>query len=117
MVRRCAGEGRCVLATTSGAADSAGKTDWRALAGRSVTLWPDNDEAGRRYADAVAETAMHAQGGTVRLHRRRGAEPAAQGRCRRLAGGQPGRHDGGHRRAGRPSAWTKRFERGGCVDG
>lgn len=43
-----------VLATTSGAADSAGKTDWRALAGRSVTIWPDNDEAGRRYADAVA---------------------------------------------------------------
>lgn len=54
------------LATTSGAADSAGKTDWRALAGRTVTLWPDNDEAGRRYADAVAET-LHAQGGTVRL--------------------------------------------------
>ncbi len=42
------------LATTSGAADSAGKTDWRALAGRSVTIWPDNDEAGRRYGDAVA---------------------------------------------------------------
>ena len=42
------------LATTSGAADSAGKTDWRALAGRRVILWPDNDEAGQRYADAVA---------------------------------------------------------------
>ena len=53
-----------VLATTSGAADSAGKTDWRALAGRSVTIWPDNDEAGRRYADAVA-AALWALGCTV----------------------------------------------------
>ena len=44
-----------VLATTSGAADSAGKTDWQPLAGRSVTIWPDNDEAGQRYADAVAD--------------------------------------------------------------
>ena len=53
-----------VLATTSGAADSAGKTDWRALAGRSVTIWPDNDEAGRRYAEAVA-AALRALGCTV----------------------------------------------------
>ncbi len=39
-----------VLATTSGAADSARKADWRPLAGRGVTIWPDNDEAGQRYA-------------------------------------------------------------------
>jgi uncharacterized protein (DUF927 family) len=43
-----------LLVTTSGAADSAGKADWKPLAGRSVLIWPDNDEAGRRYADAVA---------------------------------------------------------------
>jgi len=43
-----------VLATTSGGADSAGSADWRPLAGRRVTIWPDNDEAGWRYADAVA---------------------------------------------------------------
>ena len=54
------------LATTSGAADSAGKTDWRPLAGRSVTIWPDNDEAGRRYADAVAD-ALRALGCAVRV--------------------------------------------------
>lgn len=54
------------LATTSGAADSAGKTDWQALAGRSVTLWADNDEAGKRYADAVAD-ALRAMGCTVSL--------------------------------------------------
>lgn len=44
-----------VLSTTSGAADSAGKADWRPVAGRSVTIWPDFDEAGARYADEVEE--------------------------------------------------------------
>jgi len=55
-----------VLATTSGAADSAGKADWQPLAGRTVTIWPDNDEAGQRYADAVAD-ALRALGCSVRL--------------------------------------------------
>jgi len=54
------------LATTSGAADSAEKADWQPLAGRDVTIWPDNDEAGRRYADAVAE-ALLGLGCTVRV--------------------------------------------------
>jgi putative DNA primase/helicase len=54
------------LATTSGAADSAGKADWRPLAGRQVIIWRDNDEPGRRYADAVAD-ALLALGCTVRL--------------------------------------------------
>ena len=42
-----------LLVTTSGAADSAGKTDWQPLAGRKVLVWPDHDEAGQRYAAAV----------------------------------------------------------------
>jgi hypothetical protein len=54
-----------VLATTSGAADSAVKADWGPLAARSVRIWPDNDEAGHRYAEAVAE-ALLALGCTVR---------------------------------------------------
>ncbi len=44
-----------ILATTSGAADSAGKVDWSILYGGKVTIWPDNDEAGQRYALAVKE--------------------------------------------------------------
>lgn len=28
--------------------------DWRPLAGKSVTLWPDNDESGRKFMDRVA---------------------------------------------------------------
>lgn len=43
------------LATTSGAADSVGKADWRPLAGRTVTIWPDNDDAGQRYAHEAME--------------------------------------------------------------
>ena len=46
------------LTTTSGAADSAGKADWQPLAGRTVVIWPDNDEAGRRYAYAVENTLL-----------------------------------------------------------
>ncbi len=55
-----------ILATTSGAADSAGKADWSPLAGRSVTIWPDQDEAGNRYAEAV-KCALEGIGCTVRL--------------------------------------------------
>lgn len=41
------------LATTSGAADSAEKANWSIMAGRCVTIWPDADDAGQRYAEAV----------------------------------------------------------------
>jgi putative DNA primase/helicase len=54
------------LTTTSGAADSAGKADWRPMAGRCATIWPDNDEAGRRYAQETTEQLL-AQGCTVRV--------------------------------------------------
>lgn len=54
------------LATTSGGADSAGRADWSALAGREVRIWGDNDEAGRRYAETVAET-LGALGCTVAI--------------------------------------------------
>ncbi|TAM37736.1 MAG: DUF927 domain-containing protein, partial [Burkholderiaceae bacterium] len=42
-----------ILATTSGGSSSADSADWAPLQGRSVVLWPDNDEAGRKYAEAV----------------------------------------------------------------
>lgn len=44
-----------VLATTSGASDSAYKADWVPMAEREVLIWPDNDEPGRRYADEVGK--------------------------------------------------------------
>lgn len=57
---------RGALATTSGAADSAGKADWSVLAGRGAIIWPDNDEAGQRYAHEVAER-LRALNCTVRI--------------------------------------------------
>lgn len=53
-----------IFATTSGAADSAAKADWSILTGGIVTVWPDNDEAGQRYAQAV-EVALKSIGCTV----------------------------------------------------
>jgi hypothetical protein len=44
-----------ILATTSGAADSAARADWSPLTARTVHVWPDADEAGARYAAAVIE--------------------------------------------------------------
>jgi RecA-family ATPase len=41
------------VVTTSGSASSAEGADWTPLQGRRVILWPDNDGAGRKYADDV----------------------------------------------------------------
>jgi hypothetical protein len=43
-----------IATTSSGGAGAASKSDWRPLAGRQVTILPDNDEPGRKYAAAVA---------------------------------------------------------------
>lgn len=44
-----------LLVTTSGSTESAFKTDWAPLAGRKIIIWPDNDDAGKRYAEAVSK--------------------------------------------------------------
>jgi len=44
-----------LVVTTSGAADSAERADWEPLTGRDVRIWPDHDDAGQRYAEAVAK--------------------------------------------------------------
>lgn len=44
-----------IVATTSpGGANNAANADWSPLSGKRVVLWPDHDDAGRKYADAVA---------------------------------------------------------------
>ena len=43
-----------IVTTSSGGAGAAAKTDWTPLAGRRVLIWPDNDAAGRKYAEQVA---------------------------------------------------------------
>lgn len=42
-----------LIVTTSGGAESVSNVDWISLANRKVIIWPDNDEAGLRYADQV----------------------------------------------------------------
>jgi hypothetical protein len=45
---------KSIATTSSGGSNAAAKTDWTPLAGRCVCVWPDNDEAGARYAREVA---------------------------------------------------------------
>jgi putative DNA primase/helicase len=43
-------------ATTSAhGSNSAHKSDWSALQGKDIVIWPDNDEPGRKYAEDVAD--------------------------------------------------------------
>lgn len=56
-----------VATTSSGGANAAGKTDWTLLAGRDVTIWPDNDEPGRNYAADVARLCCAAGAASVRV--------------------------------------------------
>ncbi|QCE35372.1 hypothetical protein FAI40_08535 [Acetobacteraceae bacterium] len=46
--------------TTSGGATSAKLVDWKALKFRNVLIWPDNDEAGKKYAQEVTAKAWEA---------------------------------------------------------
>ena len=55
-----------VTVTTSGGASSARAADWTPLHGRRLRIWPDNDEAGARYAAEVA-TRMYANGCNVHI--------------------------------------------------
>jgi len=49
-----------VLALTSGGADSAEKACWEPIYGREILIWPDHDDAGQRYAEAVAAKLLSA---------------------------------------------------------
>ena len=53
---KAADAGRSISRTTTTSphgSKSAAKADWSPLAGREVTILPDNDDAGREYAEAV----------------------------------------------------------------
>ena len=55
-----------VVITSSGGANAARRTDWGELSDRKVTIWPDADVAGARYADDVAAMARTAGAASVR---------------------------------------------------
>jgi len=58
--------GRSVM-TSQGGALSAHTTDWSCLVGKHVCIWPDNDDEGAKYANAVAELAKNAGARSVRI--------------------------------------------------
>ena len=50
------------FATTSmGGSNAAAQSDWSAVQGRRVIIWPDNDAPGIKYAHAVAELCLKAE--------------------------------------------------------
>ena len=49
-----------VVTTTSGGCKQAHHTGFAAFAGRRVVVWPDNDEPGRKYAQAICRLALAA---------------------------------------------------------
>jgi len=55
------------VTTSAGGSAAAEKTDWSPLAGRTVVVWPDLDESGRRYAHDAARLALRAGAGGVML--------------------------------------------------
>ena len=56
-----------VTVTMLNGAQSPHKTDWQPLKGRTVWLWPDNDDAGRACMANVADLLSHAGAANVRL--------------------------------------------------
>lgn len=56
-----------ITTTSPNGAQSAGKADWRPLAGRRVLIWPDADTAGTAYAEAAAKLATAAGAASVQL--------------------------------------------------
>jgi hypothetical protein len=56
-----------VFVTSAQGANNAHKTDWSPVHGREIYIWPDADDAGRQYANAVAELASKAGAKSVRI--------------------------------------------------
>lgn len=56
-----------ITTTTAHGASAPEKTDFSPLEGRSVHIWPDHDDPGRRYAEQVAHLATTAGAADVRI--------------------------------------------------
>jgi len=59
-----------IVATTAmgGAATALDNTDWAPLAGKTVIVWPDHDDAGARYADTVIPRLLDIGARVRRIH-------------------------------------------------
>ncbi|MBB2170441.1 DUF927 domain-containing protein [Gluconacetobacter aggeris] len=55
-----------VVMTSQGGGKAVGNNDWAPLAGRAVTIWPDNDQPGLAYADAAITAMREAHASVIR---------------------------------------------------
>ena len=58
---------RYEIATSIGGKGAAENSDWSPVKGRAVTIWPDADQDGRKYAQDVAKLASSAGASDVRM--------------------------------------------------
>ncbi len=56
-----------VATTIFGGSNATGMADWSPLAGRDVTIWPDNDPAGQKFAKSAIEKLQEAGAASVRV--------------------------------------------------
>lgn len=61
-------QGHCATTAMFGANAPVEKTDWSPLFGKVVEIWPDNDEPGLAYANAVAQAALDADARAVLIY-------------------------------------------------
>ena len=55
-----------VVMTSQGGCNGAYRNDWTILAGRKVTIWPDADQAGEKYAETVINLLYQNKASSVR---------------------------------------------------
>ncbi|HOJ61679.1 MAG TPA: hypothetical protein PK878_15450 [bacterium] len=56
-----------IITTSFGGCLAAGKTDWTPLTGRDLTIWPDADDSGVKYAQDVARRAHEAGAASITI--------------------------------------------------
>jgi putative DNA primase/helicase len=76
-----------VVLTSPGGSKAAAQADWTPLHGREVIIWPDNDDAGRQYATAVAKQCGAAGAARVSIVEPPGGVPAGWDAADALATG------------------------------
>jgi len=59
--------GICATTAMQGANGPASKTDWSALRGKRLLIWPDKDKAGWDYAEATGQAALAAGAASVEI--------------------------------------------------
>ncbi len=70
-----------IATTSSGGPGAAAQTDWTPLGGRTVLIWPDNDNTGREYAHQVANILLALECEVLLIDPEAAEEPRARGKA------------------------------------